>query len=130
MPKSALLALLILTSLGVSAGPVSKPTEAVFAGVREQLPKMCAGPSALRTCFGVSKEICESRVNATFEGCLRDEKISLIGQASLDAKSASAAEQDLKACVMKGYSALSMSSYRKSASCDAQMPKAAKPVAA
>ncbi len=101
----------------------ARSSESVFQSLANLMPLMCKPSSTLRVCFSVNQKACESRVNSAFENCLRDQKIKYAGRPALDSASASAAEEDLKKCVLDSYSMASMTSYRKSADCDKWVPK-------
>ncbi len=100
-------------------------TEAFFKDMASSAKRRCGGASLLRQCFSVNEETCVNRVNSRLDGCLRDQRIKILGQPTLSKLAAAGIEREVGACVNREYYNLGQSSFKQRNGCFAMLPKAA-----
>jgi hypothetical protein len=126
MEKMRILSIFILTiPLFVNAAPGDTvPTEKYLSELKGSAKRMCVYWSLLRTCFSVNEETCVSRVESRLDGCIRDQRIKLMGQATMSKPASQAVEREVKACVNREYYFLAKDSFVKNPGCTAMIPNA------
>lgn len=92
-------------------------TETFLEGMKNSAKKRCSNGGLLRKCFSVNQATCEDRVSSRLEGCIRDQRIRLMGQNKLIELAARQAEGEVDACVNSEYYALSRSSFNSLPAC-------------